>query len=67
MMNETFEPGGSARANGKHGLVEALGEYPSWTLWCLAAKTPGDDVKAHEPARSRQVRNVPEIAAVDTT
>ena len=53
MMNETFEPGGSARANGKHGLVEALGEYPSWTLWCLAAKTPGDDVKAHEPARSR--------------
>jgi hypothetical protein len=53
MMNETFEPSRSARANGEHGLGEALGEYPSRTLGCLAAKTPGDDVKAHEPARSR--------------
>jgi hypothetical protein len=53
MMNETFEPGRSARANRKHGLVEALGENLPWTAWCFAAKAPGDDAKAHEPARSR--------------
>jgi hypothetical protein len=70
--------GGDEAAEWAAGVLDVLTEAgllrpapPAQVVECdgcdLAAKTPCDDVKAHEPARSRKVRNVPDIVAVDTT
>jgi hypothetical protein len=67
MMDETFESARPARANWQHSFLESFGEYLSWAVGRCAAKAPRNDAKANAMTRTRQVRRVPEIAAMDAT
>ena len=64
-MDDALEPGRSTRPHEEHGFVKALSENSSPAMRCFTAKSASHDTKTYAPARAGQVRDLPNIAAVN--
>jgi hypothetical protein len=65
MMDQPFQPRCPARTHWDQSLVEAFGEDPSGTSRLLAAEPSRCDVEPDQPSRAWQIRDAPNVAAVD--
>ena len=65
MMHEHVETRRPPSARRKHRRLETLGEDPLRAGWYVASETSRDDADAHGSSGTRQVRNTPDVAAMD--
>ena len=65
MMNDALQSAGPSRSFGNHPVLEPFGEDPPSTQRCRADKASASKAELHLPARTGQIRDRSDVAAMN--